>query len=97
MIQALVVCVALLTQDREALERDLKELEKKAAGNVDAEVFAKGVAWALRFEGTLSPKDAALVRKALDHGLRRAGDGERTWAKKKGKVARGYRSEIDGS
>ena len=97
MISALVLCATLALQDRDALERDLAELEKKAAGNVDAEIFAKGAAWALRFEANLSPKDAALVRKALDHGLRRAGDAEHSWTKKKGKVARGYRSEIDGS
>jgi hypothetical protein len=96
-ISALVLCVALALQDRDALERDLRELEAKAAGNVDAEIFAKGAAWALRFEKTLSPKDAALVRKALDHGLRRASDAEQSWTKKKGRVARGYRSDIDGS
>jgi hypothetical protein len=84
-------------QDREALERDLKELEARAAGNVDAEVFAKGVAWALRYEAKLAPKDAALVRKSLDQGLRRAGDKDAPWAKKKGKVARGYRSAVDHS
>jgi hypothetical protein len=96
-IGTLALCLTLLAQDREALERDLKELEKAAAGNVDAEVFAKGVAWALRFETTLSPKDAALVRKSLDHGLRRAGDRDRAWTKKKARVVRGYRSEIDDS
>jgi len=96
-IGVLVVCLGLAVQDREALERDLKELERKAAGNIDAEVFAKGAAWALREEAGLSPKDAALVRKALDHGLRRAGDAEHPWTKKKGKVARGFRSAVDGS
>jgi hypothetical protein len=96
-ISALVLCLALAAQDREALQRDLKELESKAATNVDAAIFAKGATWALRFEATLSPKDAALVRKALDHGLRRAADPEQSWAKKKGKVARGYRSAIDDS
>ncbi len=93
----LLFCLSVLAQDREALQRDLKELETKAAGNIDAEIFAKGAAWALRYEATLSPKDATLVRKALDHGLRRAGDAEQPWAKKKGKVARGYRSAVDQS
>ncbi len=97
MIPALVACLALLAQDREALQRDLKELETKAAQNVDAAIFAKGAAWALRFETTLTPKDALLVRKALDHGLRRAGDAGRSWAKKKGKVARGFVSAVDQS
>jgi poly(3-hydroxybutyrate) depolymerase len=96
-IPALVACLALLAQDREALERDLKELEKNAAGNADAEVFAKGVAWALRFGANLSPKDAALARRSLDHGLRRAADRDCAWMKKKGKVVHGYRSEVDDS
>lgn len=93
------VWLALLPwfQDREALERDLKVLEKKAAGNVDAEIFAKGAAWALRYEAALAPKDAALVRKSLDRGLRRSDDAAASWGLKKGKVVRGFRSAIDAS
>jgi hypothetical protein len=96
-IAAALVCAALLAQDREELARDLKELEAKAAGNVDAEIFAKGAAWALGAGGALPPKDAALVRKGLDRGLRRAADLERPWTRKKGRVARGFRSAVDGS
>jgi hypothetical protein len=92
---AALLCLALLAQDRDTLERDLKELQTRAAGNVDAELYAKSVAWALRYESSLSPKDAAAVRKGLDHGLRRAGDKDQAWTKKKGKVARGFRSEVD--
>lgn len=97
MISALALCFTLAVQDRAILEQDLKDLEKKAVGNVDAEIFAKGVAWTLRYEAALSPRDAVLVRKSLDHGLRRAGDREKSWSRKKGKVIRGYRSDIDDS
>jgi len=83
-------------QDPESLDRDRRELEKKSS-DPDVLVFAKGAAWALRTEGALAPKDAALIRKSLDRGLRRADDPDRAWTKKKGNVARGYRSAIDGS
>src|SRR5262249_54106191 len=96
MIAALALCLGLLAQDPEDLRRDVKDLETKAAGNVDAEIFSKGAAWALG-GAPLSPKDAALVRKAIDRGLARAADAERRWTKKKGKIARGYRSAVDGS
>lgn len=87
----LFLCLSLFAQDR-----DLKELESKAS-EPDAQVFAKGVAWALRYETNLPAKDAALVRKSLDRGLQRAEDRDRSWTTKKGKVVRGYRSAIDDS
>ena len=74
-------------------DADLKELQKSA--DVDVRVFAKGAEWALR--EPLAEKDAALVRRIVDRGLRRAADPERTWTKQKGKVVRGYRSAIDES
>ena len=50
-------------QDRESLDRDLRELEKKSS-DPDVLVFAKGAAWALRYEAALAPRDATLVRKS---------------------------------
>jgi hypothetical protein len=97
MIAGLIACLSVLTQDRDALERDLRDLEQKAAGKPDVEIYAKGVAWALGSGGAPSPKDAEILRKNLDRGLRRAGDAEQPWTKKKGRIARGYRSTIDGS
>jgi hypothetical protein len=86
-----------MAQDRESLERGMKVLEKNSAGNVDAEIFAKSVAWTLRYEANLAAKDAMLVRKSLDHGIRRSDDLGASWTKKKGKVIRGFRSAIDDS
>ncbi len=97
MIALVTLCLGLLAQDPGDLERDLRELEKKAAGNPDAEIYAKGVAWALGSGGSPSPKDSDLLRKSVDRGLRRAQDAGRPWATKKGRVARGYRSRVDGS
>jgi dienelactone hydrolase len=66
----------------------------------DVEVFAKGVAWALRYDEHLEPADVALVKKSLDRGLERAAAlaaGNRPWADRKGRVVRGYVSAVDGS
>src|SRR4051812_39194690 len=38
----------------------------------DAEVFRKGVLWALRYETRLEPADVALIKKALGRGIERA-------------------------
>ena len=79
----LVLGLLLAPQDRD-MRADLKDLEM-AGSDPDVQVFAKGVTWALRGEPKLPPKDAALVRKALDRGLRRTEDKERCWTKKKWK------------
>jgi pimeloyl-ACP methyl ester carboxylesterase len=66
----------------------------------DALLFTKGVRWALRFETKLTPADLALVQKALARGRERS-EHERApiprWSQRKGKVLRGYLSQVDGS
>ena len=37
----------------------------------DAEVFAKGVAWALRYDASFTPADETLLKKALERGRER--------------------------
>lgn len=100
--------------ERMQIERDLKKLEGRIAadrgnGNppklvpvdlADAEIFHKGVVWALRYEGKLEPGDVALVKKALQRAKERLDaldDGKRPWHDKKGKLVRGYTSAVDGS
>jgi hypothetical protein len=94
--------------ERQQLERDLHAVQDRLAALrpgkpdqvADAAVFAKGAAWALRFDPKLEPPDIALVRKALDRGRQRAdalADGRAPWAAKKGRVVRGYVSAVDGS
>ena len=66
----------------------------------DADAFAKGVTWALRYETSLSTNDVALLKKALTRGLQRADvllDAKRPWSLRIGKVLRGFVSAVDGS
>lgn len=66
----------------------------------DAEVFQKGVAWALRYETTFGSNDVVLLKKALTRGSQRAdalAANQRPWTTKKGKVLRGFVSAVDGS
>jgi poly(3-hydroxybutyrate) depolymerase len=66
----------------------------------DAEVFRKGVVWALRYETKLEPADVALIKKALARCTERIdalAAGKSTWTQRKGKLVRGYASAVDGS
>jgi poly(3-hydroxybutyrate) depolymerase len=97
--------------DAGQIDRELRDLEDRIrvlretpAGKedlvADADVFRKGVVWALRFEASLEPGDVALVKKALRRGAERAAAlaaGKPAWADRKGKVVRGFVSAVDGS
>jgi pimeloyl-ACP methyl ester carboxylesterase len=66
----------------------------------DAEVYAKGVAWALRYDAQFTPVDVALLKKSLERGKERVAAltaGKQMWANRKGKVVRGFVSTVDGS
>lgn len=64
----------------------------------DADIFYKGVEWALRYEEQLQPADAELIRRSLARGRERAAEaGAETLSSRKGKLARGYVSAVDGS
>jgi hypothetical protein len=105
---------AISPEERRAAEHDLQDLQSKlksprlAQGAAkakpdllaDAEIFAKGVAWALRYDTDLQPADLALIKKALARGRERLAalhDGRHPWAARKGKLVRGYISAVDGS
>ena len=65
----------------------------------DAEIFLKGIEWALRYD-TPSFADIVLMHKALDRCLERVralADGKLEWTHKKGKLVRGFVSNVDGS
>jgi len=102
----------LSAEERGKIERGLKDLNErldklraktpaeKADHLADAAIFAKGIAWALRYDEALTPADAALIRKALERGNERAAaleSGKHSWAGRKGKVARAFVSAVDGS
>jgi hypothetical protein len=91
-----------IDRDLSALGDTLRGLRQKATTPdredliADAEVFHKGVVWALRYE----PADVALVKRALARGAERAAalaGGKAPWADRKGKLVRGYVSAVDGS
>jgi poly(3-hydroxybutyrate) depolymerase len=96
------------TEDQQKIADDLRRLRDKLAGLkpsnadllADAQLFEKGIIWALRYETTLAPKDLELVNKSLARGLQRAdalAAGNATWGTRKGKVLRGFVSKVDGS
>jgi pimeloyl-ACP methyl ester carboxylesterase len=100
---------------RKQIEPQLKELNDSLARlrpradgglamkqdlRADAEVFAKGVAWALRYDTQFTSADEALLKKALERGRERVtalAAGKQPWADRKGKVVRGFVSAVDGS
>jgi pimeloyl-ACP methyl ester carboxylesterase len=66
----------------------------------DVEVYAKGVAWALRYDTKFEPADVQLMKAALAKGAERLAaldQGELPWGGQLGRVVRGYRSRVDGS
>lgn len=77
--------------DREQLDRDRV---------ADAELFAKGIVWALKYDETFSPSDRSLLKLAVD-GLKgrvtAIEAGESPWTSRKGKLIRGFVSGVDGS
>jgi poly(3-hydroxybutyrate) depolymerase len=97
----------LPAEARTRLAAQLKQLEERisASGDqallADAGVFAKAVDLALRFDEFYdkgSAKDVALAEWALKEGGSRLDQLKAApWAQSHGLVARGYRSQIDGS
>lgn len=104
----------LSADDAKQIERDLKELGDRLAvlrGKeprtpahedlfADAEVFCKGVRWAIRYETKLEPAEVALIQKALKRCTERTdalASGKQTWPARKGKFVRAFLSEVDGS
>ena len=66
----------------------------------DAEVFEKAVSWALRWDTEFQEGDPALLKKALERGDERIKallQGKHPWTDRKGKLMRGFVSEVDGS
>ncbi|HJZ56668.1 MAG TPA: prolyl oligopeptidase family serine peptidase [Gemmataceae bacterium] len=93
-----------IDRDLKALGEGLRALRKEKPQSADlyadAEVFRKGVEWALKYEAKLDPADVTLIKKSLARGTQRAeglAAGKVPWAERKGKVVRGYLSVVDGS
>jgi hypothetical protein len=85
-----------LSSLRSASAHDVSRLDRFA----DADLFHKGIVWALRYETKLTTNDIAMLRNALRRGSQRADAllaNDPAWPARKGKVLRGYVSAVDGS
>jgi pimeloyl-ACP methyl ester carboxylesterase len=85
---------------KEQIDRLRSTAKLKPDALADVEVFVRGLAWALRYETQFEPADQALLKKALARGKDRLAALEankQPWADRKGRVARGYVSAVDGS
>lgn len=92
-------------QEFEIANRDLKALcdkqsDKQSPPWADAAVFSKGLTWALRYDREFTPTDVTLLENASRRGTERLGaltEKNSSWLTRKGKVALGYLSVVDGS
>lgn len=97
-------------EERTVLEARAAELGRRVAALrtsrdtalvADVEVYHKAATWILRYpEEFYTQAYYANARKAVEHGLERAGaleQGQAPWAAAKGRVIRAYRSRVDGS
>lgn len=98
----------ITSEDRQSLGRDLRSLEAKLTSLrssstndlADADLFHKGIVWALRYETHLTSNDIASLQRATARGHQRADfllARQQPWAMRKGKILRGYISAVDGS
>ncbi len=104
---------ALSPEERQTFETGLRSstsrilaLKQRAGSNLerdriaDAEVFAKGIAWALKHDASFTAADRTLLSRALDRCRQRIDDlevGRAGWTTRTGRVVRGFTSAVDGS
>lgn len=87
----------LPTDVRAELQRAADALAEKP---VEAGIFSKGLKWALRYDQDFTPADLALLKNAVTRHAQRSAAAAITskpWLNKRGKLALGYRSKVDGS
>ena len=66
----------------------------------DVEIFIKAARWGLRYDSEGRPTDTAIIERALSRCIERfpeLGREQPNWAKKRGRLVRGYVSSVDGS
>lgn len=66
----------------------------------DADVYCKGVLWALKYETQWQAADVALIQAALDRARKRIdalAAGVVPWREQRGRLVRGFVSDVDGS
>lgn len=98
----------LTAEQRQLFEQASKELQSAidrspSQGTThvpDVAIFAKGLAWALRYDGDFTAADLKLLETAVRRGNGRVqalANDRRPWILRRGKVALGYRSKVDQS
>lgn len=98
----------LTSEQRQSLESGLQALSQSLADAselppqdlADAAIFAKGVAWALRYDSEFSTEDVKQLAQSLQRGQQRLATlvkGQHPWMKRKGKLVLGYVSQVDHS
>jgi hypothetical protein len=98
----------LSAEQRQGFEQAAQELttalaphERSAAKHeTDAAIFAKGLVWALRYDREFTAADLKLLDSAVRRGKERTAaleKSEHSWTTRRGKIALGYRSQIDDS
>jgi hypothetical protein len=92
---------AALREDLGTLSSALADLRRRGSRHVaDAAIFAKGIRWALQYDREMTAADRTLLDRSLARGTERSkalADGNAGWLTRRGKVALGYVSCVDGS
>ncbi len=89
-----------LTQRLAKQTQELASAASQKSPIVDAAIFLKGAKWALDYDKDFSAADVALIEKGLKRASERhtvIAQGQRDWTKRRGKLALGYQSRVDGS
>src|SRR5438270_2297432 len=95
--------------DRKAIDSALRQLQLRLATLrhdptvkpdhwADAQVFVKGVVWALDLEPALDDKTLRLVQKSLRRAQERIEElaaGRQPWTTRRGRLVRGFISDVD--
>lgn len=104
MLWLLIVVFGSVTSAAELPAELRAELQRTADAladqPVEAGIFSKGLKWALRYDKDFTPADLALLKNAVTrHAQRIAAEAitSKPWLKKRGKLALGYTSKVDGS
>lgn len=95
----------LPAEQRKSLEATLKKLQATLGefpneAVADAAIFAKGLQWALDYDQEFTPADEKLLDNAGSRCQQRIAalkEGKSPWQTRRGKIALGYVSEVDGS
>lgn len=91
----------LTDAQRETFEREMAELKTlQPFLGADQAIFFKGLTWALKYDREFAPADVVLLEKAIRRAHERQElppDKARPWATRRGKLALGYHSKVDGS